>query len=141
MTILGGQSGAGKTFIAVDLATSLATGQPFFGRRVVERVGTVILAAEGAGTMEGRVTAARTERTDDACLPITWLGAVGNLANPARCRRAPAQDPGCGAALRERFGVRLGLIIIDTLAAGFALKDENERGGGSGSSPEHADAG
>ncbi|MGF3026952.1 AAA family ATPase [Methylobacterium aquaticum] len=126
VTILGGQSGAGKTFIAVDLATSLATGEPFFGRRVVERVGTVILAAEGAGTMEGRVTAARMELTDEACLPITWLGAVGNLANPAEVAALQPRIQAAERRFRERFGVRLGLIVIDTLAAAFALKDEND---------------
>lgn len=126
VTILGGQSGAGKTFAAIDLAVSLATGEPFFGRRVVERVGTLILAAEGAGTIEGRVTAARLERTKVDKLPISWLGAVGNLADQNEVRALLPKIRAVDEAFRERFGVRLGLIVIDTLAAAFALKDEND---------------
>lgn len=126
VTILGGQSGAGKTFAAIALATSLATGEPFFGRRVVERVGTLILAAEGAGTIQGRITAARLDRTKENRLPIAWLGAVGNLANLDEVRALQPKIKAVDAAFRERFGVRLGVIVIDTLAAAFALSDEND---------------
>jgi RecA-family ATPase len=52
VAFIGGQSGAGKTFIAIYLAVSLASGRAFFGRRVKERVGVAILAAEGAATIK-----------------------------------------------------------------------------------------
>jgi hypothetical protein len=38
IAFIGGQSGAGKTFVAVDLAVALAGGSSFFGRKISERV-------------------------------------------------------------------------------------------------------
>ena len=126
VAILGGQSGAGKTFTAVDLAVSLALGHPFFGKRVVERCGTLILAAEGAGTLSSRIEAARKDRAQGKPLPIAWLSAVPNLADPEEVRALLPRIRAVDERMRDTFGVRLGLIVIDTLAAAFALKDEND---------------
>ena len=126
VAILGGQSGAGKTFTGVDLAVSLATGQPFFGRRVVETVGTLILAAEGAGTLASRIEAARATRADGKPLSIAWMGAVPNLADAEEIKGLQPKIRAVDARMRAQFGVRLGLIAIDTLAAAFALRDEND---------------
>lgn len=126
VAILGGQSGAGKTFTGIDLGVSLGTGEPFFGRRVVERVGTLILAAEGAGTLASRIEAARSIRAKGERLPIAWMGAVPNLADAEEVKALQPKIRAVDARMREQFGVRLGLIVIDTLAAAFALKDEND---------------
>ena len=126
VAILGGQSGAGKTFTAVDLAACLGTEQPFFGRRTVERVGTLILAAEGAGTLAGRIEAARKTKADGKPMPIAWMGAVPNLADVEEVKALLPKIRALDVRMRETFGVRLGLIVIDTLAAAFALKDEND---------------
>lgn len=126
VAVVGGQSSAGKTFIVTNLAVSLATMQPFFGRRVMERVGTLILAAEGAGTMPSRIAVARGDQTKAERLPIAWLGAVPNLADPAAIAALQPKIRAVDLRFRREFGVRLGLISIDTLAAGFALRDEND---------------
>ena len=126
VAILGGQSGAGKTFTGVDLAVSLATGEPFFGRRVMERVGTLVFAAEGAGTLSNRIAAARINRSDVDRLPIAWLGAVPNLADPDEVLGLLPKIRAVDERFRREFGVRLGLIEIDTMAAAFALEDEND---------------
>src|SRR5262249_32559190 len=47
LPFIGGQSSAGKTFIAILMATCLATGKPFFGHEIRERIGCAIIAAEG----------------------------------------------------------------------------------------------
>jgi AAA domain len=47
VAVTGGQSSAGKTFIKIYKAICLATGAPYFGRRIVERVGTAFVFAEG----------------------------------------------------------------------------------------------
>lgn len=73
VAFLGGQSGAGKTFVAVDLAVALASGSSFFGCPVQERVGVVILAGEGGDTLASRVLAARMARGMDWRLPIAWM--------------------------------------------------------------------
>lgn len=126
VAMLGGQSGAGKTFTVVNLSVSLGTGDAFFGRRVVERVGTLIFAAEGAGTLAARIEAARAALPNGDRLPIAWMGAVPNLADAEEVKALQPKIRAIDARMREQFGVRLGLIAIDTMAAAFAMKDEND---------------
>ncbi len=122
---VGGQSGAGKTFIAIDIATSLASGEPFFEHKVAERVGVAIFAAEGASTIASRVTVARNHKAHGEILPITWLGAVPNLADPREVKAMVNRLRAVDARFRASHGVRLGAVICDTLAASFNLEDEN----------------
>ena len=122
---VGGQSGAGKTFIVVDLAVSLASGCDFFGRRVREKVGVVILAGEGAATINTRLRAAREIKGLEP-LPIAWLGAVPNLADVKEVGGLVPRLQDVDRHFRERYGVRLGAVVYDTLAATFSLNDEND---------------
>lgn len=123
--ILGGQSGAAKTFTAIELASCLWDGRPFFGHRVVERVGTLILAAEGAGTLPNRIEAVRQDKGNGPQPPIVWMEKVPNLADPEQVKALKPKIQALDAAMRQRFGVRLGLIVVDTLIAAFGLQDEN----------------
>jgi phage/plasmid primase-like uncharacterized protein len=123
---VGGQSGAGKTFIAVDLAVSLASGEPFFGHKVTERVGVAIFAAEGSSTIPSRITVARNHKAQGEILPITWLGAVPNLADEKEVQKMLPRLREVDARFRTTHGVRLGAVICDTLAASFDLNDEND---------------
>lgn len=123
--ILGGQSGAAKTFTAIELASCLWDGRPFFGHRVVERVGTLILAAEGAGTLPNRIEAVRQDKGNGPQPPIVWMEKVPNLADPEQVKALKPKIRALDAAMRQRFGVRLGLIVVDTLIAAFGLQDEN----------------
>lgn len=126
IAFLGGQSGAGKTFIAIDLAVSLASGEPFFGHKVCEKVGVVIVAAEGGGTIANRVHVARNAKAHGEILPIAWLTAPPDLSNPRELPAFIAKLKAIGAKMRETHGMRLGAVVIDTLAASFGLKDEND---------------
>ena len=84
---VGGQSGAGKTFIAVDIAVSLASGEQCFGHNVTERVGVAIFAAEGASTIASRVTVARNHKARGEILPMHGSGR--SLISPTRRRFNP----------------------------------------------------
>ncbi|MCJ2139418.1 AAA family ATPase [Methylobacterium sp. E-066] len=123
--ILGGQSGAAKTFSAIELANCLAEGRDFFGHRVVERVGTLIIAAEGAGTLANRLDAVRKAKGGSKNQPIVRREKVPNLSDPAQVLELQRWIRGIDAWMRRKFGVRLGLIVIDTLIAAFGLQDEN----------------
>lgn len=98
----------------------------FFGHQVRERVGVVILAAEGAATIPHRIEAARRARGAPEALPIAWTGDVPNLAEPKNLDEMIARVGAVGARFRDEYGVRLGAVIIDTVAAAFHLKDEND---------------
>lgn len=123
---IGGQSGAGKTFIAVYLAVTLASRGKFFRHKVVERVGVAIFAAESASTIASRVTVARNHELHGEILPITWLGAVPNLADAKEVNAMVQRLRAVDARFRAIHGVRLGAVICDTLAASFSLNDEND---------------
>ena len=121
VALLAGQSRIGKTFLSLELAGALATGGSFFGRPARERVGVLILAAEGAGTIAPRLEALRVHRLggiDAAALPIAW-------AEIADANEIGAIVGTAAAAMQERFGLRLGMVAVDTVAAAFGV-DEND---------------
>lgn len=123
----GGQSGAGKTFAEVDMAVALASGEDFFGQPVRERVGVVYIAAEGQSSIQRRFIAAkRYRKIEDKVLPIAiprWSSI--NLRDIKKRIEIIKKLQGVDAQMKERFGVRLGCIIVDTVSAACPMKDEN----------------
>ena len=127
VAIVGGQSGAGKTYLITDLAVSLASGQPFFGHKVREKVGVAILAAEGGGTLHSRIWMAAKYKCGGASgLPIAYLDAVPNLADQAQALQMTLRLLALDRMFREKNGVRLGAVIIDTISAACAIENEND---------------
>jgi hypothetical protein len=126
VAMIGGQSGAGKSFVMVDLTVALATGQDFFGRKVREPVGSLIVAAEGAGTIPARVKAAREYRGVADRLPVAWLDWSTNLADPFVRRDLLTQIAIANKRMKDEFGVRLGVVFLDTITTAFMVEDEND---------------
>jgi hypothetical protein len=88
---------------------------------VRERVGVLILAAEGAGTIAPRLEALRLHRLgaiEAATLPIAW-------AEISDANEIGAIVTAAAAEMQSRFGLRLGMIGVDTVAAAFNA-DEND---------------
>ena len=123
---VGGQSGAGKTFMICDMAVSLASGADFFRHKVKEKVGVVILAGEGRSTLKRRIKAARTMKADYGALPIRWWGDIPNLKEKTGFEATVRRLRASAKIFQDRFGVRLGVIFVDTVAACFSMKDEND---------------
>ena len=123
--VLGGQSGAGKTFIAVHLMVCAAAAKPFLGREIRERVAGVYLAAEGSGTIAHRFRAAKQYAGIEETLPFTYSGRVGNLLDEKQLTKTISDLRRCGDYFRARFDVPHGLTIIDTASTAFSMKDEN----------------
>lgn len=122
---LGGQSGAGKTFVEIHMAVCLSTGGDFLGRKNKERVGCAILAAEGAGGIQRRIDAAKQSQGIIAELPIAWRAISENLLDPIIVRQTIDGLKVLAGQFRDEFSVRLGVIFIDTIGAAFGLEDEN----------------
>src|SRR5262245_46099252 len=118
LVFLGGQGSAGKTFIAVAMAVALATGEPFFGRAVNEKVGTLIIAAEGREDMQARIAAAKKHISVKHDLPILWM------AVPEFGENFLKDLDKINAWMKVNDDVRLGAIMLDTVSASFALADE-----------------
>jgi hypothetical protein len=115
--LMSGQWGAGKTFAFFDLTAALGTGQPFLGHVVKRQCGTLLIAAEGADEVRLRLDAVAREKCGGARMPFCWYeqtplllqkGAVESLIGMARQAEA---------SLHKDFGLPLGLIGVDTIAA------------------------
>lgn len=110
--MLYGQTGAGKTFVALDLCVAVATGQPFAGCSTrMQRV--VYVAAEGVGGLGKRLQALRSQR-----------GPAHNLLidrDAVNLMSAPEVDH----AIKRWWSDRPGLIVLDTLACSMVGGDEN----------------
>jgi hypothetical protein len=126
VAITGGQSGAGKTFVSLHKAVCLATATPYFGHRIVERVGTAYVAAEGRALINNRLAAALAQPPITEKLPIAWIKQLPDFAAPGGIKLFIQQMKALDERFRGDFGLRLGHITIDTVAASFAMKDEDD---------------
>ena len=123
--LLSGQSQAGKTFIATDMAVAVASGQEFFGKPVKRRGGVVIIAAEGMGGLQNRLIAAKVSRGLSKALPILWPHTIGNLLNERDLQAMLDKLTQAHLYFQQKFGVPLVLTIIDTITKACGMKDEN----------------
>jgi hypothetical protein len=126
VAVTGGQSGAGKTFVEIDKAVCLAKPLPFFGHKVVERVGTAFVAAEGRGMIPHRFAAAMAEKNITEKLPIVWLKQLPDFSSAAGIKLFVRQLEELNRRFLGDFGCRLGQVPIDTVAASFSMKDEDD---------------
>jgi AAA domain-containing protein len=122
----GGQSGAGKTFIACHMSNSLASATPFFGRAVTRRVASAIVSKEGTDNIGNRLTAdAQARGLDIRQLPIAWRGDLPEIKTADDVDRVARELLELGEKIKARFGVPLGAAFFDTIAANFYMDDEN----------------
>jgi hypothetical protein len=128
VAIVGGQSGAGKTFLVVLMAVCLASGKPFFGKAVREKVGVLYVAAEGQGMIAARVAAAKgaLKLGLEQPLPIAWLKTPPPLNTKEHVEDFIGRLRALDLQFQRQFGVRLGAVVLDTVAATFDMKDEND---------------
>jgi hypothetical protein len=128
--LLSGQWGAGKTFVVFDLAAALATQQPFLGHAVKRQCGALLIAAEGADEVRLRLDAVvRNKCGGMNRAPVRWYETAPMLLHKGSVDTLIAMAQQADESLQEEFGLPLGLIVVDTVAAcaGFARSgDEND---------------
>ena len=110
-----GPSNSGKTFVSVDMAMHVASGQSWRGNRV-KHGPVVYIAAEGGGGIRNRIAAISavkptlTRNADFHLLP-THLDLHQTADAYALCEVMPAENPA--------------LVVVDTLARSMGAGDEN----------------
>jgi hypothetical protein len=115
-----GQSGAGKSFLALDMARCMATGQPWNGMAVTGRLRVGYIAAEGVTSIRRRVQAMLKHfKLKPEQLEIVFIADAPNLADEKDCVRI------CEAVLEATNGAGLDVLFIDTLARSTAGVNEN----------------
>ncbi len=123
-----GKSRAGKTLAMADLCAALALGQPYFGKVVNERCGAFWIAAEKQGEAQPRLMAACRRRgvgPMDRVPPIYIYPPASRITN--RDVKDHLLNEVRNAEVRFRpYGVRLGLIVVDTGLAAFELRQDEK---------------
>lgn len=131
VVLLGGQSQAGKSYVAIALAIALATGGMFFGKQAKEPVGVIYAAAEGDDTIQPRLIAAQRSLgiPDDEPIPICVFQdfRMPKRGDDRRDMFAPfvANVAAARVAFADRDHPRPGVLFIDTASAGIDMDDEN----------------
>jgi len=125
--VIYGKSNTGKSFLALDMAWSIATGAPWGGRKV--RQGAVVYFAAEAGRGFGyRVAAVRGQKGPDNAPLMYSPSALNLLASRNNPQLQRAEIDRMLAAIRETesaFGEKVKLVVIDTLAKVMSGGNEN----------------
>jgi AAA domain len=128
--LLAGQWGTYKTFMLLELAAAVMTGQPFMGRfRIKRQSGVLLIAAEGAAEVPLRLEAVVREKCGIERAPFVWYEKTPLLLQADAAKTLVAMALQAEERLQEQFKLPLGLIIIDTLivASGYTKPgDEND---------------
>lgn len=120
--VLFGHWNVGKTFVVLDMAAAIATGERWFGKRV--RQGRVLyLGYEGIRAMKKRMIALRGKhpKLADRSVPFEWQAVRTPLTKPEGVAAL-------GRILRfyaERHGGAPDLVIIDPLANALGGDDSD----------------
>ncbi len=121
VAMLFGESGAGKSFVSMDLAACVATGLPWMGQRTKQ--GAVFyIAGEGENGMGRRFLA--WQLTHDVQLAKAPLF-ISYTSVPLLDLRHAQQLREIIQTMADLHGVHPELIVIDTLAKNFGGGDEN----------------
>jgi hypothetical protein len=114
--------GKGKSALLTDIVIHVAAGIDWRGYRSKERCGVVYFALERADLVKRRLQA--HARRDDLApeLPIAVAGQVIDIMNPA----CVAAIVSAIRAAETKFGLSVGVIVIDTFAKGIAASGGDE---------------
>jgi hypothetical protein len=119
--------GAGKTFLALEMARCGATSKPFMGVAPDDPFGTLFVfgGSEGSG-FQARMAALQ----EPEALPISAT-VCGDLSQKAHVDQLIADLIAECEWVQAAHGVPVRLIVVETLAASGLLPDENDAGAAS----------
>ena len=116
VTIVFGESQAMKSFVVTDMAWHVATGLDWCGNRVKQH-GVLVILGEGQDGFRKRLLALKKERRGNADIwvhpePVDLLNGVGAMSDIL-------------AHAEASLGVRIGMVVFDTLSLMLGGGDEN----------------
>jgi len=120
--VIFGESGALKTFSALDLVMHVATGNEYCGHRV-RKTGVLFIAGEGGEGIKRRIMAwlIRHNITAASDQPAIYVA-----TEPADLIQDGAAIKATIAKAEKVLGREVGIVVFDTLAANFGPGDESK---------------
>lgn len=120
VAVIAGVTGAYKTFVALDMALSIANGRPWGGKKTTPGA-CFYICAEGQGSFNNRIIAWKTNNDCHPRAPFFTLKTVINLGSAEG-------DAAELIASIEDCGMAPAVIVVDTLAKSLGGADENNAG-------------
>lgn len=123
LSVIYGEPGAGKSFIALDLALRVAMGMDWHGART-KQAGVLYIAAEGARGLGKRITGWKlrhgvsTHGAPFKALPV----AVQMLDDDHRAKLIQTVND-----VAAELDFTIGLVVVDTVSRSIAGADENKQ--------------
>ena len=124
--VMYGQSNTGKSFAATDMAGHIASGQNWGQFKVPEQLGVLYICAEAGMSYSKRVTALKhrlgLNNTTLQQFPYEYVAMGVNFLN----EKQDIKDVVLLAKAQEqKTNIKVGLIVVDTLATTFSGGNEN----------------
>jgi hypothetical protein len=123
LVVIAGPTGSAKTFLALKMSVDVGSGWPFFDHKTT-RCGVLYIGAEGQGGLRKRIAAIKQRFSfgDTAEVPFALYPAPIDLVSDGSGAK---QIIAYAEALNEVLPVKIGVIVVDTLARCFGGRDEN----------------
>jgi len=119
-----GESRAGKTFVALDLAVATAEGREFFGKPAIQG-GVLYIAAEGEATIAPRLTGARQGRSPTK-YTIATIYLRGLLTDEEVLASVIADAQIINQKMIDNGQSAISLVVVDTLLAAMGVSNWND---------------
>jgi hypothetical protein len=118
LTVVYGEPGCGKSFLAADMGLAVAQGHAW-GGRAVKPGGVVYISAEGASGFRKRIAAYRDHHGIADVVPFYLIADCPDLGS------RPGDAGALADAIRDQIDAEVAAVIIDTLARTMLGADEN----------------
>lgn len=126
MTIIGGHSNAGKTYLAIDGVMRLAHGMgEFLGLKIAGPASTLYLAAEGRPGIPKRVRAWKAAHPQERMASGCYVSIKRRVPNLTDVDAADALLRLVDEAAEQHGGQMPAVVVLDTLAAAVPGGDES----------------
>ncbi len=129
LSVFYGPSGSGKSFLVLDMAIHLALGRDWAGFRCKGQMAVLYLSLESGASFGKRVVAARQRCSVPQGVPLKQFpfAFYDKKLNLRTNDEHIAFIEKMVDDLEAQSGHKCGLIVVDTLSAGFAGGDENTK--------------
>jgi hypothetical protein len=125
--LISGQWGTYKTFIAIDIATSVISSVNFIDFAIRRRGGVLFIAPEGASEVPARVEAAIKAKCPDLHpAPFAWIETCPALIDPHTSANLATKAKVVADRMKAKWKLPLALIVIDTIVVSAGYTKEGQ---------------